>query len=83
MRPTLVGVLAAQALIGSTATIFPASLAAITLGLVGPAKLAERMGRNEAFNHAGNVGGKSVWWPAARSTRIASSAVSLLTPMAT
>jgi MFS family permease len=56
MRPTLVGVLAAQALIGSTATIFPASLAAITLGLVGPAKLAERMGRNEAFNHAGNVG---------------------------
>jgi len=56
MRPTLVGVLAAQALIGSTATIFPASLAAITLGLVGPAKLSERMGRNEAFNHAGNVG---------------------------
>ena len=56
MRPTLLGVLAAQALIGSTATIFPASLAAITLGLVGPAKLAERMGRNEAFNHAGNVG---------------------------
>ena len=56
MRPTLVGVLAAQALIGSTATVFPASLAAITLGLVGPAKLADRMGRNEAFNHAGNVG---------------------------
>ena len=56
MRPTLAGVLAAQTLIGSTATIFPASIAAITLGLVGPPKLAGRMGRNEACNHAGNVG---------------------------
>lgn len=55
-QPTLLDVLAAQALIGSTATIFPAAIAAITLGLVGPAKLAERMGRNEACNHAGNVG---------------------------
>jgi MFS family permease len=56
MRPTLSGVLVAQAVIGSTATIFPASIAAITLGLVGPSKLASRMGRNEACNHAGNVG---------------------------
>jgi len=56
VQPTLVGVLAAQVLIGSTATIFPAAIAAITLGLVGPARLAQRMGRNEAFNHAGNVG---------------------------
>jgi MFS family permease len=55
-RPTLAGVLASQALIGSTATIFPASIAAITLGLVGPSKLASRTGRNEACNHAGNVG---------------------------
>jgi MFS family permease len=55
-RPTRTGVLAAQAMIGSTATIFPAAIAALTLGLVGPSQLAERMGRNEAFNHAGNVG---------------------------
>jgi MFS family permease len=54
--PTLAGVLAAQALIGSTATIFPASVAAITLGLVGPSRLAGRLGRNESCNHAGNVG---------------------------
>jgi len=56
VRPTLLGVLVSQALIGSTATIFPAAIAALTLGLVGPARLAERMGRNEACNHAGNVG---------------------------
>lgn len=55
-RTTLTEVIAAQALIGSTATIFPASIAAITLGLVGPSRLARRMGRNEACNHAGNVG---------------------------
>ena len=55
--PALAGVVAAQALIGSTATIFPTAVAAITLGLVGPSQLAERMGRNGACNHAGTVGG--------------------------
>jgi MFS family permease len=55
--PALAGVIAAQALIGSTATIFPTAVAAITLGLVGPSQLAERMGRNGACNHAGTVGG--------------------------
>jgi MFS family permease len=56
MRPTLAGVVAAQALIGSTATIFPTAVAALTLGLVGPSQLAGRMGRNGACNHAGAVG---------------------------
>ena len=54
--PALAGVIAAQALIGSTATIFPTAVAAITLGLVGPSQLAERMGRNGACNHAGTLG---------------------------
>jgi hypothetical protein len=54
--PALAGVVAAQALIGSTATIFPTAVAAITLGLVGPSQLAARMGRNGACNHAGTVG---------------------------
>ncbi len=49
-------VIAAQALIGVAATLFPPAVAAITLGLVGHAKLDRRLGRNEAFNHTGNVG---------------------------
>jgi MFS family permease len=45
-----------QVLTGIAAAIFPPAVAAITLGLVGPKTFATRMGRNEAFNHAGNVG---------------------------
>ncbi|SLM46863.1 conserved membrane protein of unknown function [Nitrospira japonica] len=49
-------VIAVQALNGVAAAIFPPAVAAITLGLVGPKRFAVRTGRNEAFNHAGNVG---------------------------
>ncbi|HJU04549.1 MAG TPA: MFS transporter [Nitrospiraceae bacterium] len=49
-------IIAAQALNGVAAAIFPPAVAAITLGIVGPKQFAARMGRNEAFNHAGNVG---------------------------
>lgn len=48
-------VIAAQALIGIAGSLFPPAVAAITLGLVGHSKLDRRMGRNEAFNHTGNV----------------------------
>lgn len=48
-------VLSVQVLLGMTAAVFPPAMAAITLGLVGPTMFAPRMGRNEAFNHAGNV----------------------------
>lgn len=48
-------VITAQALIGIAGTIFPPAVAAITLGIVGHSKLDRRLGRNEAFNHAGNV----------------------------
>ncbi len=48
-------IVAAQAVIGGSSAIFPPALAAISLGLVGHARLARRTGRNEAFNHAGNV----------------------------
>ena len=40
----------------SAAAIFPPAVAALTLGIVGPQRFSARMGRNEAFNHAGNVG---------------------------
>jgi predicted MFS family arabinose efflux permease len=51
----LAPVVAAQALIGAAGALFPTAIAAITLGLVGPAHLARRVDRNETWNHAGNV----------------------------
>ncbi|HEY4252459.1 MAG TPA: MFS transporter [Roseomonas sp.] len=44
-----------QALAGIAGAVFPPALAAITLGVVGPKAFARRIGRNEAFNHAGNA----------------------------
>ncbi|MGO9121545.1 MAG: MFS transporter [Desulfomonilaceae bacterium] len=46
---------AAQVIIGVAAAIFPLAVTAITLGIVGQQKFAIRIGRNEMFNHAGNV----------------------------
>jgi MFS family permease len=53
--PTLPVIVASQSLIGVAAAVFPPAIAAISLGLVGHARLARRTGRNEAFNHGGNV----------------------------
>jgi MFS family permease len=44
-----------QIVIGLTAAIFSPAIAAIALGIVGKPKLSRRAGRNEGFNHAGNV----------------------------
>ncbi len=53
--PKLAVVVAAQTLIGASSAIFPPAVAALSLGLVGRRALARRTGRNEAFNHGGNV----------------------------
>ncbi len=53
--PMLPVVVVAQAAIGAAAAIFPPAIAALTLGLVGRAAMPRRTGRNEAFNHGGNV----------------------------
>jgi MFS family permease len=53
--PTLVVVVASQAVIGAAAAIFPPGIAALTLGLVGRTAMPRQTGRNEAFNHGGNV----------------------------
>jgi MFS family permease len=45
----------AQAVIGSADAVFPAAIGAISLGIVGPGMFTRRVGRNEAFNHAGNA----------------------------
>ena len=44
-----------QFLAGIAVTVFPPAVAAISLGLVGRSRLATRVGRNEGFNHGGNV----------------------------
>jgi MFS family permease len=44
-----------QAATGVAGSVFTPALAAITLGLVGTKSFARRIGRNEAFNHAGNA----------------------------
>ncbi len=48
-------VAATQAVAGASGAIFAPAIAAITLGIVGPKAFAARIGRNEAFNHAGNA----------------------------
>jgi MFS family permease len=46
---------AAQMVIGTCDAVFPPAIAAISLGIVGRRAFTRRIGRNEAFNHAGNV----------------------------
>ncbi len=58
--PLLPVVIMSQAVIGGAATIFPPAVAALTLGLVGRATMPVRTGRNEAFNHGGNVAGAAL-----------------------
>jgi MFS family permease len=53
--PTLLVVVIAQTAVGAAAAIFPPAVAAITLGLVGRALMPRQTGRNEAYNHGGNV----------------------------
>jgi MFS family permease len=53
--PSFPLVAAAQTLIGSADAVFPAAIGAISLGIVGPELFTRRVGRNEAFNHAGNA----------------------------
>jgi MFS family permease len=55
LAPNVVSEAGVQIVIGLTAAIFPPAIAAIALGIVGKPKLSRRAGRNESFNHAGNV----------------------------
>ncbi len=53
--PTFWPVLTANTLIAVVGDIFAPAVAALTLGMFPPAALARRLGRNSAFDHAGNV----------------------------
>ncbi len=52
---SLLPVAIAQSISGAAASIFQPAIAGITLGMMGPKAFTRRMGRNEAFNHAGNA----------------------------
>jgi len=49
-----------QAAAHTAEAFFGPTIAAITLGLVGPGAFTRRIGRNEAFNHAGNAFGAAL-----------------------
>jgi MFS family permease len=48
--------LISQAIVGFVQSVYAPCVAAITLGMVGHALLSQRIGRNESFNHMGNMG---------------------------
>jgi MFS family permease len=52
--PKLLVVIAAQAMLGAASAVIPPAIAALSLGLVGHAKLDARVSRNQVFNHGGN-----------------------------
>jgi MFS family permease len=53
--PTFIPILISQSILGIVQTVFPPTVAALTLGMVGHRLLPMRIGRNESFNHAGNM----------------------------
>ncbi len=53
-------VAATQSLAAVAGAAFPPVLAAITLGISGPRLFSSRIGRNEAFNHAGNASSAAI-----------------------
>lgn len=56
----LATIVAAQVAVGVSSVIIPLAITALTMGLVRHGGFARRMGRNEAFNHGGNVFGAAL-----------------------
>jgi MFS family permease len=52
---SLSAVMLAQGMVAIAAIVMPPAIAAISVGLVGHRAFAQRMGRNEAYSHAGAV----------------------------
>lgn len=48
-------IVSSQVLVGIFQTVYPPAVAAITLGIVGQKNFSSRIGRNESFNHGGNM----------------------------
>ncbi|HSI41247.1 MAG TPA: MFS transporter [Xanthobacteraceae bacterium] len=67
LMPSFTVVAVAQAANSIAAAALMPAMAGLTLGLVGPAGFDRQLGRNEAFNHAGNIiaavlAGAFGWW---------------------
>lgn len=66
--PSVLQQVLVQIVIGIAVADFPALIAAISLGIVGKERLAQRIGRNEMFNHSGKAalallaGGLAAWF---------------------
>ncbi len=52
---SVAAIVSAQVVLGIVGAFFPPAMAGMTLGIVGSRGLDRRIGRNETFNHAGNV----------------------------
>lgn len=55
LLPSFWPVAISQGALGLAEAVFPVTISAISLGIVGRKAFARRIGRNEAWNHAGNV----------------------------
>ena len=55
MSSSFISVAITQGVVGMAGAVFGPAVAAVSLGIVGQRLLAHRVGRNEAFNHAGNA----------------------------
>jgi len=58
--PGLYTISALQAVTGIAGSVIAPTLAAVTLGAVGPRLFSRRIGRNESFNHAGNASAAAI-----------------------
>lgn len=61
LTPSIAVVTTAQLMTGVAAVVLAPVIGAIALGLVGPQAFAAKTGRMQAFNHAGNVVGSTVY----------------------
>src|SRR5829696_9365280 len=77
--PTVPVVLAADIVMAVLGGVFAPTVAAITVGLVGPGRLAARLGRNVAFDRAGNLAIAAI--AAAVGTAFSQRAVFYLVPL--
>lgn len=55
LLPSFTAQVAVQIVIGCAVTVFPAATAAFALGMVAKDQFSQRVARNEAFTHSGNV----------------------------
>lgn len=86
-RPEPVAVTLAQIVTGVAAAFIGPALAGITLGITGQAGFNRQIGRNEAFNHAGNMSaallaGLATWYSGIGAVFVLMTGMAVLTALA-